>query len=82
MLIQRGRFEKAKEMLEQNVNLHLRILGEEHENTLSDKKVQAVAYICLHQLSKAEEWQLQVLRAREKALVAEHPHVPSSIASQ
>lgn len=81
MLIQRGKFEKAKEMLEKSINLLSEILGEEHENTLSDKKVLAVTYICLHQLGKAEELQLQVLRAREKAPGAEHPDMQSSIAS-
>ncbi len=76
---EQGWFDKAQEMAEASLQARVRILGEDHPDTLSSMTNLASTYQEQGRLAEAEELLIQVLKTEKQELGEEHPDTLASM---
>jgi tetratricopeptide (TPR) repeat protein len=76
-----GRWKEAEELFVQVVETSLRVLGQEHPDTLASMNNLASTYWNQGRLKEAEELEVQVMETRKRVLGQEHPSTLTSMAN-
>lgn len=80
-MLSQGQWNKAEELQLQAVETRLRVLGEEHPDTLTSMANLASTYRNQGRWKEAEELEVQVMKMRKRVLGEEHPSTLTSMAS-
>jgi Tetratricopeptide repeat len=80
-MLYRGQWKKAEELQVQAVATRMRVLGEEHPDTLASMANLASTYRNQGRWTEAEELEVQVMRTRKRVLGEEHPSTLTSMAN-
>ncbi|PKK40797.1 hypothetical protein CI102_15352 [Trichoderma harzianum] len=74
-----GKYRDAKEMNERALDLHIKVLGDEHPSTLEIMDMSLAIAACEDQPAEIEQISKRVLELRRKILGTEHPHTLESM---
>jgi tetratricopeptide (TPR) repeat protein len=79
VFLQRGHWKKAEELFVRDMKMSLRVLGQEHPDTLTSMANLASTYRNQGRWKEAEELDVQVMETRMRVLGQEHPDTLTSM---